>query len=176
MEPRVEPCDREGMHRVRVFTLLLVLGFLAATPAAALHARYLDIVVDRNGDATVTFEYNLSFVEGFLSLLGAINPSRDIERIFAASTGQNTTTLSTADGSTTFGVRGFATVVENDPSLTFATVPVNLSWGQAGYESSVIAPLLDPDFSPDSTVIRFPDAWSVTFHDLFLVPTVNHSF
>ena len=164
------------MKRLRMVSLLLVLGILASTPAAALHARYLDIVIDRGGDATVTFEYNLSWIEQALAFFGAVNPDRDLERIFAATTGGKVETLSASDRATTFAVKGFAVVTGGAPGSTYETRPLNLSWGQAGYESSILAPLLSPDFSPDVTVIRFPDAYSLTFRDQFLIPNVTHAF
>lgn len=164
------------MKRLRIVSLLLALAILASTPAAAFHASYLDIAVDREGNATVTFEYNLSWIEQALAFFGAVNPDRDLERIFAAATGGKVETLSASDRATTFSVEGFATVTEAAPGSIYDTCPLNLSWGQAGYESSILAPLLEPDFSPDVTVIRFPDAYSVTFHDLFVIPNVTHSF
>lgn len=165
------------MKRFRLVSLLLVvLAVLASTPAAALHARYLDIVIDRGGDATVTFEYTLSFLEQCLAFLGAVNPDRDLGRIFAATTGGKVETLSAGDGVTMFSVRGFAMVVEDATGTTYNTATLNLSWGQAGYESSILAPLLEPDFSPDVTVIRFPDAYSVTFRDQLLIPNTTHTF
>jgi len=164
------------MKRLRIVSLLLVLGILCSTPAAALHARYLDIVVTREGNATVTFEYNLSWIEQALAFFGAVNPDRDLERIFAATTGGKVETLSVDTGVTTFSVTGFATVTVNSSLSTYETCPVNLSWGQAGYESSILAPLLEPDFSPEVTVLRFPDAYSRTFRDQFLIPNVTHSF
>lgn len=164
------------MKRLRMVSLLLVLAILTPTPAAALHARYLDIVVDRDGNATVTFEYNLSFIEQALAFFGAVNPDRDLERIFAAATGGKAETLSASDRVTTFAVAGFAVVRGDAQSSIYDTCPINLSWGQAGYESSILAPLLEPDFSPDVTVIRFPDAYSLTFRDQFLIPNVTHAF
>jgi hypothetical protein len=176
MEHEPKTGDREGMKRFRMFSLLFILGILATTPAAALHTRYLDIVIDKGGTATVTFEYTLSWIEQGLAFFGAVNPDRDLERIFAAATGGEVETLSAGDRATTFAVTGFAVVTEDSRGSTYSTSPLNLSWGQAGYESSILAPLLDPDFSPDVTVIRFPDAYSVTFHDLLLIPNVTHSF
>jgi hypothetical protein len=163
------------MKRLRIVSLLLVLGILTSTPAAALHARYLDIVVDREGNATVTFEYNLSFIEKALAFIGAVNPDRDLERIFAAATGGEVETLSAGDRATSFAVKGFAVVTDDARGSTYDTCPINLSWGQAGYESSILAPLLEPDFSPDVTVIRFPDAYSLTFRDQILIPNVTHA-
>jgi hypothetical protein len=164
------------MKRLRMVSLLVVLGILCSTPAAALHARYLDIIVDREGNATVTFEYNLSWVEQALAFFGAVNPDRDLEQIFAATTGGEVGTLSAGPGATTFSVTGFASVTGGSPGSTYETCPINLSWGQDGYEASILAPLLEPDFSPDVTVIRFPDAYSRTFRDLLLIPNVTHSF
>ena len=164
------------MKRFRMVSLLLLLVILASTPAAAFHARYLDIVVDRDGNATVTFEYNVSWIEGILAYFGAVRPDRDLERIFAATTGGEVGTLSEGAGVTTFSVGRFAGVTETDQESTYDTSPINLSWGQAGYESSILAPLLEPDFSPDVTVIRFPDAYSRTFRDQFLIPNITHTF
>jgi hypothetical protein len=164
------------MNRLRVVSLLLLLCFLSSTPAAALHARYLDIVVDRGGDATVTFEYTLPLIEQGLAFLGAVRPDRDLEQIFGAASGGKVETISAGEGVTLFRVKGFAMVVEDAAGTTYTTAPLNLSWGRAGYESSILAPLLEPDFSPDATVIRFPDAYSVTFRDQLLIPDTTHSF
>ena len=164
------------MNRLLVVSLLLLLGFLSSMPAAALHARYLDIVVDRGGDANVTFEYTLSQIEQCLAFFGVVKPDRDLEQIFGAASGGKVETLSAGDGVTLFQVKGFAMVVEDTTGTTYTTATLNLSWGRAGYESSILAPLLEPDFSPDATVIRFPDAYSVTFRDQLLIPNTTHSF
>jgi hypothetical protein len=163
------------MERLRIVSLLLVLAIFSSTPAAAFHARYLDIAIDREGNATVTFEYNLSWIEQVLAFLGAVRPDRDLERIFSATTGGKVETLSAGDRATTFAVEGFAAVTRAAPGSIYDTRPLNLSWGQAGYESSILAPILSPDFSPDVTVIRFPDAYSVTFHDQLVIPNITHS-
>ncbi|HVP25909.1 MAG TPA: hypothetical protein VMS81_08000 [Methanomicrobiales archaeon] len=164
------------MERFRLVSLALVLAVLAPAPATALHARYLDIGVGRNGDATVTFEYTLPWIEQALAFLGLANPDRDLGQILAASANGQVDRLSASTGTASFSVRGFANVTVNPGSATYDTSPVNLSWGQIGYESSILAPLLEPDFSPDVTVIRFPDAYSVTFRDLLIIPNVTHTF
>jgi hypothetical protein len=164
------------MKRFRVIALLLLLGLLAPVPAAAIHVRYLDIVVDRGGNATVTFEYTLPWIEQGLAFLGLVNPDRDLGQIIAAATGGQVDRLSAFEGVTTFSVTGFAGITDGDGTSTYDTHALNLSWAQAGYESSILAPLLDPDFSPDVTVIRFPDAYSLTFRDRLLIPGVTHTF
>lgn len=164
------------MKRLRAVSLLLALLLLAPAPAAALHARYLDIVIDREGNATVAFEYTLPWIEQLLAFLGVVNPDRDLGQILLAASGGEMGVLTAGNGVTTFSVKGFANVTEGPSVTTYATPVLNLSWGQAGYESSILAPLLEPDFSPDVTVIRFPDAYSVTFRDRFLIPNITHSF
>lgn len=156
--------------------LLLLLGLLAPAPCAALQAGYLDITVDRTGDAIVTFEYTLSFIEEALAFLGAVGPGRDLGQVLAAATGGDVRQVAGSPGSTSFSVRGFAAVSGASPNTTYYTPVLNLSWAQAGWETSIIAPLLDPDFSPRVTVIRFPDAYSVTFHDELVIPSTTHTF
>jgi hypothetical protein len=162
------------MNGFRLAILLLLLGLLASAPATALHTRYLEIVIDRGGDATVTFEYSLSLLEQCLAFLGAINPDRDLGQILAAATGGKVETLSAGGGATLYSVKGFALVGEDGTGTTYRTATLNLSWGQAGYESSILAPLLEPDFSPDVAIIRFPDAYSVTLRDQLLIPNTTH--
>jgi hypothetical protein len=163
------------MKRVRGMALLLLLGLLASAPATALHATYLDIAIDRNGEATVTFEYTLPWIEQVLAFLGVVNPDRDLGQILSAASGGQVGRLSESDGATIFSVKGFARVTRDPPPPTYTTCAVNLSWGEDGYRSSILAPLLEPDFSPDVTVIRFPDAYSVTFRDQLLVPGITHT-
>jgi hypothetical protein len=176
MEPWPKSGDREGMNRIRAVSLLLVLSLLVATPCAALHARYLDIAIDRDGNATVTFEYTLPMVEQVLAFLGAVNPERDLGQILAATTGGRVERLPSVDGAASYSVEGFANITETPPQIIYDTHDLNLSWGEAGYKSSILAPLIEPDFSPEVTVIRFPDAYSVTFRDLLHIPNVTHSF
>jgi hypothetical protein len=164
------------MQGVRLVSLLLVLGLLASTPATAFHARYLEIVVDREGDATVTFEYTLSLLEQCLAFLGAIRPDHDLGQILGATTGGEVETLSAGGGAALFSVKDFAVVAEDATGITLHTATLNLSWGQAGYESSILAPLLEPDFSPDVTIIRFPDAYSETLRNQLVIPSMSHPF
>ena len=164
------------MNASRYLPVLLLLGLLAPAPCAALQAGYLDITIDRTGDATVTFEYTLSFIEGLLAFLGAVGPGRDLGKVLAAATGGEVSQLSESTGSTSFSVKGFAAVSGASPNTTYRTPVLNLSWAEAGWETSVIAPLLDPDFSPRVTVIRFPDAYSVTFRDELVIPDITHTF
>jgi len=165
-----------SMKGLRAMALLLALGILAPAPAAAFHARYLDIVIDREGNATITFEYTLPWMEQVLAFLGLVKPDRDLGQILAAATGGGITAFPAGDVITTYSVAGFSNVSETPPVITYTTPNLNLSWGQAGYESSILAPLLAPDFSPDVTVIRFPDAYSLTFRDQLLIPNTTHSF
>ncbi|HMA05194.1 MAG TPA: hypothetical protein VKO45_04630 [Methanomicrobiales archaeon] len=163
------------MKGLRMVTLLLILGALAIPPVAALHVRYLDIAVDRDGSATVTFEYTLPWIEQVFAFLGVVSPDRDFGRILGVASGGEIVALSAGDGMTTFSMRGFANVTGTPPDTTCTTPALNLSWGQAGYEASILAPLLSPDFSPDVTVVRFPDAYSLTFRDELLIPGITHA-
>jgi hypothetical protein len=166
----------EGMPGLRAISLLLLIGLVTPAPAAALHAMYLDIVIDREGDATIAFEYTLPWIEQVLAFLGVVNPDRDLGKILVAASGGEISALSHGDGVTTFSVEGFARVNETPPVTTCTTPALNLSWAQAGYQSSILAPFLDPDFSPEVTVIRFPDAYSVTFRDELQIPGITHTW
>ena len=176
MEPGPKTGDREGMNRIRAVSLLLVLSLLVVTPGAALHARYLDIVIDRDGDATITFEYTLPWVEKVLAFLGAVKPERDLGQILAATTGGRVERLPSVEGAASFSVGRFANITATPGLTIYDTHALDLGWGQAGYESSVLAPLLEPDFSPEVTVIRFPDAYSLTYRNLLQIPNVTHAF
>ena len=164
------------MRASRFVPLLLVLGLLAPAPCAALRAEYLDISVDRTGDAAVNFEYTLSFPEGILAWLGAVAPGQDLAKVLAAASGGEAGRVSEKAGSASFSVRGFAAVSGASPNATYRIPVLNLSWAEAGWNASILAPLLDPDFSPGVTVVRFPDAYSVTYHDQLVIPDTTHTF
>jgi hypothetical protein len=143
---------------------------------AALDAGYLDIAVDRAGNATVTFEYSLTWIEGAFAFLGAARPDRDLGIVLAAATGGEVREISAGPGSTSFAVGGFARVAGTSPNASYSTPEINLSWGEAGWKASLLSPLLSPDFSPRVTVIRFPDAYSVTYRDMLVIPNTTHVF
>ncbi len=52
-----------------------------------------------------------------------------------------------------------------------------LSFGQAEdvLKNYWFSGFVHPDFSPTTTVIRFPDGYSVEYHDVDLVPPVTHT-
>jgi hypothetical protein len=164
------------MNRSRACALLVLLGILVSSPAAALEAGYLEIVVDHSGNATVTFEYTLSWAEQVLAFLGAIRPDRDLGKIFGAVSGGEVSEILAGGGSASFSVGGFAAVSGTSPNASYRTPVLNLSWAEAGWRVSFLSPLLSPDFSPAVTVIRFPDAYSVTFRDELMIPNITHTF
>jgi hypothetical protein len=164
------------MHWYRASAFLVLLGILVSSPAAALGVSYLEIVVARSGDATVTFEYTLTWPEQVLAFLGAVRPDRDFGKVLAAVSNGEVREIASGPGSTSFSAGRFAVVSGASPNASYCTPVLNLSWAEAGWEVSILSPLLEPDFSPAVTVIRYPDAYSVMFRDELVIPNTTHTF
>ncbi len=164
------------MTPLQGLAILALLVLLVQVPVAAVHSEHLDIAIDREGNAAIAFEYSLPWTEQVLAFLGMVNPDRDLGRILVMATGGEIDSFSGGPGITTFTLRRFANMTRAETTTSYATPVLNLSWGEQGYKSSLLAPLLEPDFSPDVTVVRFPDAYSLTYRDQCLIPNITHVF
>jgi hypothetical protein len=113
--------------------------------------------------------------DSFLAVVTCSTKSAMFLSDMFSSLGYSSTARSYALSSASFRVKGFASVSGDPPAVTYTTRSLNLSWGREGYAISVLSPFLEPDFSPDVTILRFPDAYSATFRDVLLIPGITHS-
>lgn len=153
---------------------LLVLALMAA-PAAAFNADELRVVVDEDGDADITFNYTLSWVEKIAVFFKIAEPEQELKSALEEASGAPVTVTSAESDTAAFSVLGFAKIQSTDNRTVYATPALDFTGAQAMLDRYWFAPLVRADFSPDLTVVRFPDGHEETFADQSDLPALSHA-
>ena len=164
-------------YRYIALVTFLVLT-LAVMPATAFTAKNLVIAIQDNGDATINFNYQLSWMEQFMykmipakehivqSALASKFPSITIENI------------QVSDSTTSLTARSFAGTSNSGGSpvkTTYTTPAVSFMMAQDLLNNFPGAWAITPDFSPDLTVVQFPDGQQYTYTDGSGIPAISYS-
>ena len=161
------------------FLAVCLLLALAVLPASAFTAKNLDITIRQNGDADISFEYELSWAE---SLAYTFIPQK--EQIIRSALDSRFPSMKVSNihverGRTGLFVKDFAgtSTSKAKPKTTTYTTPA-ISFMLAGdlldnYEW--IARYIEPDFSPDVTVVEFPDGQQYTYYDVSGIQPISYT-
>ncbi len=162
------------MKRGILVASLLILAFMAA-PASAFSADELRILVDEDGGADITFNYSLSWIEKIAVFFKIAEPEQELKSALEGATGAPVTVTSARSDAASFSVPGFAKIQKTDDGTTYSTPALDLTGAQEVLESYWFAALISVDFSPDLTLVRFPDGHEETFSDQSTVPALSHT-
>jgi hypothetical protein len=72
-------------------------------------------------------------------------------------------------------VPGFAKVQNTDNGTVYSTPALDFTGAQAMLERYWFAPLVRADFSPEKTVVRFPDGHEEIFSGQSAIPALSHT-
>jgi hypothetical protein len=151
---------------------LLILAFMVA-PAAAFTADELRVVVNEDGDAEITFNYTLSWIEEIAVFFKIADPEQELKSALEEASGVPVTVTSAERNLAAFSVLGFAKTQSTDDGTLYTTPAINFTGAQAMLDRYWFAPLVRADFSPDLTVVRFPDGHEETFSDRCDLPALS---
>ena len=160
----------------KVVTVLLFLGVIALSvmPAQAFTAKSLTITLAPDGDAELNIQYELSFFEQSAVFFQIADPAQELKKAFDTNAEEPVTVLETTSSSAIILVPGFATVRNEGAASTMITPQVSFEKAQQVMNGYWFAPLVSPDFSPDVTLVRFPDGYRVVYSDALTLPSVSH--
>lgn len=153
---------------------LLILAFVAA-PAGAFTADDLQIIVNEDGSADVTFNYTLSWIERIAVFFKIAQPEQELKSALEDASGSPVTVTSAESDVARFSIERFAKVRSIEGGNAYATPGLNFTGAQAVLDRYWFAPLVDADFSPGLTVVRFPDGHRETFENQFAIPALSHT-
>jgi hypothetical protein len=161
-------------HLLLVPGVLLLLLLIAVSPAGAFRATSLDIVVQDNTDAVITFEYELSWYEHAAVFARIGDPGTELKKALESNF-HTPVQVTGADGSgAQFSVKGFATREVRNGVTTMKTPALSFKEAEAVLQKYWFAPLLSPDFSPAVTRVIFPDNYTETFYEQDQIPRLTH--
>ena len=154
--------------------LLLVTCFFIC-PAQAFTAKSLDIAVQQNGDAVITFTYELSWIENIAVFMRIADPGVELQKALENNYKKSVDVIVANAGESQVVVYGFASVHENDGMVTMETPALSFADAQKILNQYWFAPLITPDFSPDITTVSFPDGYTQEFSNQISIPAVSHT-
>ncbi|HOI57383.1 MULTISPECIES: hypothetical protein [unclassified Methanoculleus] len=162
------------MKRGIVVASLLVLA-LMTVPVGAFSADNLLITVDEDGSADITFNYTLSWIERIAVFFKIAEPEQELKSALEGACGTPVTVTSVESNAATFSIQSFARIKSADDGNVYSTPGLDFTGAQEVLESYWFAPLVDADFSPNLTLVRFPDGHEETFENQFAIPALSHT-
>ncbi len=157
----------------RLLAVVTLLG-LAAAPAMAFSADQLDIHVTDNGDAEITFGYTLSWLEYIAVYLHIADPGKELKSALEPNLHRPVEVVSMNTRATKLYITRFAVVSTYGGTTTVVTPALSFVEARKILEGYWFAPLVQPDFSPATTTVTFPDGYVRTFPETESIPPVVH--
>jgi hypothetical protein len=155
---------------LRLLTIACITIIIAA-PVHAFTANSLDIAIDKSGDATASFKFTL---EGFLE--NAIPQSMLEEELKKGLTTSSDppVLLSMDKTGTTMLLKNFADVKNVEQGTQYRTASMNFEKAEIALKNSALSSVVTADFSPAKITITFPDAYTKTFDNAAVLPSLTH--
>lgn len=153
---------------------LVFIALLLVCPAQAFTAKSLDITVQDNTDAVITFEYELSWFENVAVFVRIGDPGTELKKALESNFNKPVQITEADAGRSQFFVKGFATRQVNDGVTTLNTPALSFREAETVLKQYWFAPLVSPDFSPDVTRVSFPDGYTQTFSNQDQIPGISH--
>jgi len=153
--------------------LLLVAGILAA-PAAAFTVNNLVVNIAENGDAEISVDYSLSWVERVVVFMKIAHPEQQLEQALEGYTGKEVQVTSVNPGRTDLFVQDFAGMTDNGTGITYRTPSMDFIQAEQMIQGYWFSRFVSVDASPEIAVITFPDGYEETFLNVANIPGVIH--
>jgi hypothetical protein len=157
--------------------LIISIGILllCVCPAQAFTAKTLDINVQDNGDAIITFNYALSWYENVAVFARIADPGTELKKALESNYGKNVDVMGTSGNEAQILVHGFASRTMNDNSVTLNTPALSFASAETVLKQYWFAPLISVDFSPDVTTVDFPDGYVQQYYNQIAIPGISHT-
>ena len=162
------------MKKIFIVLTGLMLMAMAVMPAQAFTMNSLTISLDKNGNAQIGMQYDLSFVEQSAVFLRIADPTAELQKAFQSGSTTPVTVTGATSSSAQINVPSFASVTTTGGTTVMTTPTLSFERAQAVLNSYWFAPLISPDFSPGITTVTFPDGQKEYFYDRISVPSITH--
>jgi hypothetical protein len=162
------------MNIMKVLLCALVVTALVISPVLGFTADTLEVDVHEEGGAQVSFSYSLTWYERFAVFLQIADPAKEFGNAMEGITGQPVHVQEAGASSLVFSVDHFASVRNEDGSRVFVTPELRFPEADAVLHHYWFAPLVQADFSPAVTTVRFPDGSAEIWTDEETIPAITH--
>jgi hypothetical protein len=163
------------MTRYRLLIALVMVIALLAAPAVAFTLNRLDIRIAGNGDAEVTADYSLTWVERIVVFMRIAEPERLLENALLQYSGKEVAVASVSPGETVLSVHEYATVRQTGNTTIYTTPYLDFSGAEEALKGYWFSRFVTVDASPELSVVSFPDGYNETFSDALVIPSITHA-
>ena len=153
----------------------LLVMMLIAAPAGAFTADTLEVGVNEDGSANIAFEYTLSWLERIGVFFRIAEPEQELKAALEGAAGVPVTVTAAESDRAVFSALKFAKVTPGNDGVIYSTPEIDLTGAQKILDDYWFAPLVRADFSPDLTVVRFPDGYEERFNNQSTIPALSHA-
>ncbi|MDK2989640.1 hypothetical protein [Methanoculleus sp.] len=160
-------------HGILVASLLALT--LIVAPTGAFTTDNLLIAVDEDGSATITMNYTISWIERIAVFFKIAEPEQELKSALEDALGVPVTVASAESDVAAFSIQEFAEIDGTDGGNVYSTPGLDFTGAQAVLDRYWFAPLVEADFSPALTVVRFPDGHEETFSNQSAIPPLSHT-
>lgn len=162
-------------HMISGMGIIILVLVLLVCPGQAFTAKSLDITVQENTDAIITFNYDLSWYENAAVFSRIADPGTELAKALRNQFGKNVAVTSISGNQAQFLVENFASrnVISGETSMK--TPSLSFKNAENVLKNYWFAPLISPDFSPEVTRVNFPDGYSEMFYNQDQVPSIHHT-
>jgi len=153
----------------------LLLAGILATPAAAFTITSLAVNIGENGDAGVTVDYTLSWMERFAVYTRIAHPEQQLETALESFSGKEVAIQSVTPARTTLVIEEFTDLADDETGTTYTTPAMDFTLAEQKVRGYWFSRFVTLDLSPARTVITFPDGYNAPFTDVAYIPSVSHT-
>jgi hypothetical protein len=154
---------------------IILLVALVILPASAFQAKDLTITVNDNGDALVTFDYQLNWLEQAAVFTKVVDPGQQLKSALENNFRASVTVNQVSPEESTLNIHSFATIKKTPDGLMYSTPALSFQNAERVLKQYWFAPLISTDFSPDITQITFPDGYHEEFYNQIVIPAISHT-
>jgi hypothetical protein len=146
----------------------------AILPVQAYTAKSLTITLAPDGDAELTMQYDLSFIEQSAVFFKIADPADELKNAFETHSSEPVTVKEATSSSAVVIIPSFADISRVGAKTTMVTPSLSFERAQQVMEGYWFAPLVSPDFSPGVTTVIFPDGHKAVYYEALTLPSVSH--
>ena len=156
-----------------IFGLLLMAGILAV-PAAAFTINNLAVNITGNGDAEISVDYSLTWVERVVVFMRIAHPDQQLEQALESYSGKEVTVIQVSPAGTELFVEDFVLVDDGPEGTIYTTPSMDFSIAEQQAKGYWFSRFVNVDASPEVIVITFPDGYQEKFFNVAYIPSVTH--
>lgn len=154
--------------RAKVLVGIILCGLLLVTPAAAITVKHLDITVAENGDAYITGDYSMNWMEQAIVYPAGLS-------ILSVNAPKHAVIHSVSPTKVQLTVQKLANVRHTNTSTVYTTPAFSIGDVTQELDKFWFSDMVTLDLAPGTLTLRFPDGVTVEDADLSSVPAFEHT-